>query len=193
MSYWKSKLTPYDTELCMMVESLTGKPCEPKNGGEDHYFIVVDYSKNIDPQFVSAVMDAVLGRIGERLIDMQDNADAQQFVVKVKFSTDKYPGIIRAAQHKAPDISEGSQYIARNTEIVAIEVLRTNVDKLVEFVGNGEMEIEKRLNGKAVFHFLNASGGVWQHAPEFSYIVNDGPEHFIVMDAKTFNEKYVLR
>lgn len=193
MSYWKSKLTPYDTELCMMVESLTGKPCEPKNGGEDHYFIVVDYSKNIDPQFVSAVMDAVLGRIGERLIDMQDNADAQQFVVKIKFSTDKYPGIIRAAQHKAPDISKGSHYIARNSEIVAIEVLRTNVDKLVEFVGNGEMEIEKRLNGKAVFHFLNASGGVWQHAPEFSYIVNDGSEHFIVMDAKTFNEKYVLR
>ena len=192
MSYWKSKLTPYDTELCMMVESLTGKPCEPKNGGEDHYFIVVDYSKNTDPQFVSAVMDAVLGRIGERLIDMQDNADAQQFVVKVKFSTDKYPGI-RAAQRKAPDISAGSHYIARNSEIVAIAVQRTNVDELIRFVGNGEMEIEKRIDGRAVFHFLNASGGVWQHAPEFSYIVNDGSEHFIVMNAETFNEKYVLR
>lgn len=191
--FWKEKLTPYDSELCMMVESLTGKPCEPKNGGDEGYFITVDYSDHNSPEYVSAIMDAVLGRIGDRLIDLKDNADAQNFLVQVKYSADKYPGIIRAAQRKAPDISVGSQYIARNSEIVAIVVQRTNVDKLVEFVGNGEMEIEKCPNGRAVFHFLNAAGGVWQHAPEFSYIVNDGSEHFIVMDAEMFNEKYVLR
>ena len=191
--FWKEKLTHYDSELCMMVESLTGKPCEPKNGGDEGYFITVDYSAHNSPEYVSAIMDAVLGRIGDRLINLKDNADAQNFLVQVKYSTDKYPGIIRATQHKAPDINAGSQYIVRNSEIVAIEVLRTNVGQLVRFVGNGEMEIEKRPDGNAVFHFLNAAGGVWQHAPEFSYIVNDGSEHFIVMDAETFNEKYVLR
>ena len=33
--YWQIKLTAFDAELVKMVESLTGKPCEPKNGGNN--------------------------------------------------------------------------------------------------------------------------------------------------------------
>lgn len=40
--FWRTKLTPFDTELAIMVESLTGKPCELKPGG-DHYFFEADY------------------------------------------------------------------------------------------------------------------------------------------------------
>lgn len=191
MSYWKSKLTPYDTELCMMVESLTGKPCEPKNGGEDHYFIVVDYSKNIDPQFVSAVMDAVLGRIGERLIDMQDNADAQQFVVKIKFSTDKYPGIIRAASYTKPDWSVGDDYAPRDEIVRAVQVLQDDADRVIAFVGNGEFEVPEK--GEATFHFVHPVSGLWAYAEQTDFIVNEGNGRVVVMDAEAFHEKYVLR
>ena len=37
-NYWQTKLTAFDAELCKMVESLTGKPCEPKNGGSHYFF-----------------------------------------------------------------------------------------------------------------------------------------------------------
>ena len=51
--YWQIKLTAFDAELVKMVESLTGKPCEPKNGG-NHFFFEADYEKHNDPQYILA-------------------------------------------------------------------------------------------------------------------------------------------
>ncbi len=38
MEYWQTKLTAFDAELCQMVESLTEKPCEPKNGSDQYVY-----------------------------------------------------------------------------------------------------------------------------------------------------------
>jgi len=89
--YWKRQLTQYDADLCMMVENLTGMPCEPKNGG-NHYFIVVDYSKKPDVDYVFAIMEAIGGRLGDRLIKIADNPDAKKFTVYIRFSKAKYDG-----------------------------------------------------------------------------------------------------
>ena len=44
MEYWKEKLTSWDSELCAMVESMTERPCKPKNfaGCNDGYYIEAD-------------------------------------------------------------------------------------------------------------------------------------------------------
>ena len=81
---WKSKLTAFDAQLCNMVESLTEKECEPKDGG-DHYVIEPDYGKHNDPQFICALWDAIEGRAGKRLVDITDDADRTCLVVKIKF------------------------------------------------------------------------------------------------------------
>lgn len=81
---WKSKLTAFDAQLCRMVESLTGKPCEPKFGG-DHYFIEIDYSKNPDPQYILAIWDAIEGRAGKRLKKISDDPDRQCLWVNILF------------------------------------------------------------------------------------------------------------
>lgn len=81
---WKSKLTAFDAELVKMVESLTGKPCEPKNGG-NHYFIEVDYERHNDPQYILAIWDAIEGRAGERLISMRDDPERHALIVRIKF------------------------------------------------------------------------------------------------------------
>lgn len=86
--YWKEKLMPFDAELCRMVESLTGRPCEPKNGG-NHYFLVVDYSLHTDPEYILAVMDAIEGRVGKRLISIKDDPEDMQFFVRVKFYSER--------------------------------------------------------------------------------------------------------
>lgn len=82
--YWKSKLSAFDAELCKMVESLTGKECEPKNGG-NHYFFEADYEKHNDPEYICAIMDAIDGRLGQRLISIKDDADRHAILVRVRF------------------------------------------------------------------------------------------------------------
>ena len=82
--YWKTKLTAFDAQLCQMVESLTQRPCEPKNGG-DHYFIEIDYSNNPDPQYILAIWDAVEGRAGNRLKEIHDDPDRHCLLVRIMF------------------------------------------------------------------------------------------------------------
>ena len=82
--YWKSQLTPFDAELVKMVESLTGKPCVPKNGG-NHYFFEADYEKHNTPEYICAIWDAIEGRIGKRLISMRDDPERKTIIVRLHF------------------------------------------------------------------------------------------------------------
>lgn len=82
--YWKRKLTPFDFMLCNMVASLTGEPCEPKNG-DDHYFFEANYKQHNDPIYILAIWDAIDGAAGERLISIKDDPDRTSLFVCVKF------------------------------------------------------------------------------------------------------------
>lgn len=187
MDYWKTKLTPFDAELCKMVESLTDAPCEPKNAG-DHYFIQVDYKKHNDPQYILAIWDAIEGRAGERLIEIKDDPELSCLWVRIRFSKEKYPGLIYMDRNanEMPDV--GQKYCRQMAEIRALMVNRENAGRLLQFVGNGEMETSQ--DQPAVFHFLNASQSVWEHAVESSYIVYVKPGLFNVVDKETFEFEY---
>lgn len=87
---WHSKLTAFDVALIKMVESLTGKPCEPKNGGS-HYFFEADYEKHNDPQYILAIWDAIEGRTGKRLISMKDVPERHSLIIRLKFYNDGCP------------------------------------------------------------------------------------------------------
>ena len=188
--YWRTKLTPFDTELAIMVESLTGKPCELKNG-DIGYFFEADYENHNDPNYILAMWDAIEGRTGERLLEIKDDADRHALFVRVKFSEQKYPGIIRASRDCSPQESYGKTYCHKLVEIRAVQVERDNAENVLRFVGNGEWEIPD--DGPATFHFLNAAGSVFAHAPEHSYIVYAGPERFEIVDKETFEKEYELR
>ena len=81
---WQNKLTAFDAELVKMVESLTEKPCEPKNG-DDHYFILVNYENHNDPDYIMAIWDAIEGRAGNRLLEIKDIPENHELFVKIKF------------------------------------------------------------------------------------------------------------
>lgn len=186
--YWKSKLTPWDAELFMMVESLTGKPCVPKNGG-DHYFIEPDYIDHAnEPEYLLAIWDAIEGRAGNRLISIEDQPDRHRFFVRIKFGESKFPGIVRLGdEHEArPDC--GSIFCHKLEEIRAVRVRPGNEAQLLEFVGNGELEMPE--DEPCVFYFRNAGMNVYASAPEGSYIVYVGPQRFEVVDRDTFEREY---
>lgn len=188
--FWRTKLTPFDTELAIMVESLTGKPCELKNG-DNEYFFEADYENHNDPNYILAMWDAIEGRTGERLLEIKDDAERHALFVRVKFSEQKYPGVIRASRDCSPQESYGKTYCHKLVEIRAVQVERDNAENVLRFVGNGEWEIPD--DGPATFHFLNAAGSVYAHAPEHSYIVHAGPERFEIVDKETFEKEYELR
>lgn len=185
---WRERLNPFDAELQMMVESLTGKPCEQKNAGMGNYFIVVDYSKRTEPDFVNAVMDAIAGRLGERLVSIKDNPDASKCTVYIKLSKQVYPGIVRMPRNDEPGLTYGKVYCKRLGEIRAVQVKRDNPSVLFQFVGNGELELPE--DGPAVYHFLNANMSVYAHAPENSYIVYIRQGLYKVVDETTFEKEY---
>lgn len=83
--YWETKLTPFDRGLCAMVQALTGRECEPKNGG-NHFFFEADYRDHRDPQYILALWDAIEGRAGERLISLRDDAERGTLLARVRFS-----------------------------------------------------------------------------------------------------------
>ena len=188
--FWRTKLTPFDTELAIMVESLTGKPCELKNG-DNGYFFEADYENHNDPNYILAMWDAIEGRTGERLLEIKDDAERHALFVRVKFSEQKYPGIIRASRDCSPQESYGKTYCHKLVEIRAVQVERDNAENVLRFVGNGEWEIPD--DGPATFHFRNAAGSVYAHAPEHSYIIHAGPERFEIVDKETFEKEYELR
>lgn len=185
---WKRQLTPYDAELALMVESLFGTPCELKNGG-DHYFFEADYEKHKDkPNYLLAVWDAIEGRAGKRLLEIRDDADRHAFFVRIKFSETQYPALVGSLESTAPKIAAGDEYCRQLVPVRAIEVTRANVDRLVAFVGGGEMEIPE--NGPAVFYFRNACGSVYAHAFESSYIVHVKDGLFKVVEKEEFEREY---
>ena len=166
--WWQEKLCPFDWELCRMVESLTGEKCEPKNGGE-HYFFEANYKNHHDPDYINAIWKAIEGRAGVRLIGIEDLPDRETLYVRVKFAG--FPAESAVYETMQAHAEFGVLYCKKMGEVRALQVERGNVDQLIQFVGNGEMEIERKPGGKATFHFRNASGSVYCHVDEHDYIV----------------------
>lgn len=187
MEYWKSKLNAWDAELLLMVENLTERPCEPKNGG-DGYFIMANYSKHNEPEYINAVWNAIEGRAGKRLLEINDMPDQQCIYVRIAFSDSKYPSLFTKVEKTKSDPNFGNRYCRQLQEIRALQVTRDNVDDLLGFVGNGELETPK--NGTAMFHFLNAGESVYCHAPESWYIVYVKDGLFEVVPKEQFESEY---
>lgn len=182
---WRDRLTPYDVGLCKMVSHLTEKECKPKNGGT-HYFIEVDYSDIPNPDYISGVLAAIRGRIGDRFISMTDDTDSKRVIVRIGYSKSVYPMVVRSENCNPANEGKGRIYCRKLGEVKAMQVLWEDFDRLVEFVGNGEMEIGE---DGSTFIFLNR-GSVYEFAREGDYIIMLGEGQFQVMGRKEFESEY---
>ena len=195
-SDWRKRLTPFDSELFLMIESLTGKEVKPRATNDNSYFVCVDYSCRPDVDFINAVMDAIAGRVGDRLIRFDDYPDEKRFLATIRFSEDIYPETMRLETDCKPKPFFGEKYadlrpgMDAGAWVLAVRVDRDTASRLLTFVGSGELEIPK--DGPATFHFINScAGGIWQHAAEGDYVVYiDGQRAFIVIDRETFETNF---
>lgn len=158
-------LTPFDAELFLMIESLTGKKPEIAIN-ETNYLMTVHLAEEMSDNQKDAIADAIRGRIGKRLLSVDFKTD--RFVYEIEYGEDC--GIIIDSEQFGPgDISDSNIFYIPETALRGLMVLSSNFERLVRFVGNGSWE--NRPDGNNVFQFLNASGTVFCDAPEGSYLV----------------------
>lgn len=185
-----TKLTPFDSELIVMVRNLTGK--EPGVVEKENvYTLTVDMAGKSDDE-KKAIDDAICGRISPRLrragytqyeagkieYDIMYNAEYMQLPIEDRMEMEK-PGFIEV----------GKRYCRKLKEVFAIQFTRENKADVVKFCGNGIVEIPRTPHGLAKFTFATLNG-VFVEAEENDIICFEDGKDFRVMRYPDFIAMY---
>lgn len=173
-----NKITPYDSELLLMIESLTGyKPIIELQEG--YYTIEVRGIDALSDEVRNAIADAIAGRLGDRMISVYEGKGSLFYTVRYGEDCGE---LICSEQFGPGDISDSNVFYIPETALRGLMVLSSNFERLVRFVGNGQWE--RKPDGTELFHFLNASGTVYCDAPEGSYLIYVRPGLFRIANEK---------
>lgn len=182
------RLTPFDNEACVMLESLTEREVVATEM-DDNFTIHVFYNKHNNPDYVSAIIDAARGRFGERFIEVNDETEREMLKFTIAYDIHQLPILAGDLQTGNPHPEFGTIYCHQLEEISAVQVTRRNNERLQQFVGGGQMAIERRPDGKAWFSFLN--NGTFVDVPEYSYIVKrENASHFEIWPEDKFKKEW---
>lgn len=158
------KVTPFDAELLLMIESLTGyKPFVELQEG---YYTIDVRVGALSDEVRNAIADAIAGRLGDRMISVYEGEKSLFYTVNYG---EDCGALTESGIMVDGEISDSNVFYIPETALRGLMVLPSNFDRLVRFVGNGSWE--DRPDGNNVFHFLNASGTVFCDAPEGSYLI----------------------
>lgn len=176
-------------EVVRMCESATGKEVDMINGKEESTGRFVFYYG--DKDVASPLIDAIEARLGCRFIESTICSYERMVIVTFKLADVDFLQELGDVNKKwKDDENEGNTYAHKLQEVKAIKVERYNVERLINFVGGGQMTITR--DGTAVFSFLN-NGAAYLDAPEHSYVVRVGESRFNVVPEKDFENEWELK
>lgn len=176
-------------EVVRMCESTTGKEVKLLKRAEEQCGRLAFYYN--DGKDYKALKEAIKARLGDRLIDSNVNPYLSFGLVKFKLVDCDFPQEFGDMNKKwKDDEDEGNTYAHKLQEVKAIKVERYNVERLINFVGGGQMTITR--DGMAVFSFLN-NGVAYLDAPEHFYVVRVGESRFDVVPEKDFENEWELK
>lgn len=178
----KSKLTPFDVETFLMIESITGVEPEVVQSKVSYKISVCTY--NLSDEKITAIKNAVSGRLGKRLYNTESGINKIVFSVEFQENAEKFPTEIRT-DLGTPDNNAGKVFCRRLLEVRALPVKRDNLEKLLMFTGGGTMQIPRTPGGLAVYSFPTENG-IMLDVPEGNYIVLTPDGKFGKMDMQTF-------
>lgn len=185
-----TKLTPFDSELIVMIRNLTGK--EPGVVEKENvYTLTVDMAGKSDDD-KKAIDDAICGRIHPRLTRANYThykGDIIEYDIMYNAEFEQLPVELRAEIETPGFVEVGKRYCRKLKEVFAIQFTRENKADVVEFCGNGIVEIPRKLNGLGKFTFANANG-VFQQANESDVICTVDGNVFEVMRYSDFVAMY---
>lgn len=185
-----SKLTPFDSELIVMVRNLTGK--EPGVVEKENvYTLTVEIAGKSDDE-KKAIDDAINGRIYPRLKRADYThykGDIIEYDIMYNAEFEQLPVELRAEMETPGFVEVGKRYCRKLKEVFAIQFTRENKADVVEFCGNGIVEIPRTPNALGKFTFANANG-VFQQANESDVICTVDGNVFEVMRYSDFVAMY---
>lgn len=182
----KSKLTPFDGELLVMIADIM--KVEPTvEESATTYTISVPIGDNT-PDTVTAMQNAVRGRLGKRLIMFEDVDNCKRYSVAYVDDAESMADKIRT-EYDAPDATAGTRYCRTLKEVDAIQVDRDNLEALKRFTGGGTMTIPRTPGAIAKYSFPSENG-VMIDAPETWVIVRESNGRFSVMSKKEFDRDF---
>jgi predicted house-cleaning noncanonical NTP pyrophosphatase (MazG superfamily) len=178
----ESRLTPFDSETFIMIESITGKDVEVI----PNYFsyTLTAYTSKLDDDKIESLINSVSGRLGKRLSKIDKRAYCVIFSVWYQKTTYDLP-FEYSKQYTKPDETAGEIYCRRLLEVRALPVKRDNLEKLLMFTGGGTMQVPRTPGGLAVYSFPTENG-VMLDVPEGNFIVLAPDGKFGKMDMQTF-------
>lgn len=185
----KQILSPFDCDMCAMVEDITGNPIDVKP--QSDYFVLsweqcpCDRT-NPEGQKAEAIKQAVNGRLGTRAIAWEYKDGRQS--VTVEYDPTEYPEEIRT-RLTDPDFTAGQKYCRTLLEVDAIQVRRDNVETLVKFTGGGTMTTPRILDGIAVYSFPDGNG-IFIDVPEKWYIIREPNGRLTARPEREFNREF---
>lgn len=182
----KSKLTPFDAETFLMIESITGAEPEVVQNKVSYKISVCTY--NMSDEKITAIKKAVSGRLGKRLYNTESGINKIVFSVDYEENAEKMPNELRT-NLGMPDETAGNIYCRRLLEIRALPVKRDNLEKLLMFTGGGTMTIPRTPGGIAIYSFPTENG-VMMDVPENWYIIRYPDGRFAKMGIKEFDEGF---
>lgn len=177
-------------EVVRMCESTTGTDVKLFKAEDEIELRLIFYYQD-NEEIYEPLIEAIKSRLGDRVIDTFNNRYMRAGIVTCTFVACDFPQEIgNMNESRKDDEDEGNTYAHKLQEVKAIKVERYNVEKLINFVGGGQMTITR--GGTAVFSFLN-NGVAYLDAPEHDYVVRVGESRFKVVPAKEFENEWELK
>lgn len=162
----KQILSPFDCDMCAMIEDITGKPVEVKANPD---IIRVGWVQNGtvgEQPRIEALKQAIRGRLGDRFDSFEHCA------VFFKYDPEQYPEEYRT-QITAIDPNAGQRYCRTLKEVDAVLFTRDNLEAVQAFTGGGTIEIPRTPDGLAKYRFTNPVSGLFTDVVENWYIVRE--------------------
>ena len=184
----KKKLSPFDHDLCAMIESITGEQVDTSLY-ED--LILLSWKQNgicgkddQEARKIKALKQAITGRLGDRFIEFT-YSNMKQYV-SMKYDPTEYPEEARTRLTE-PDMTVGMKYQRKFMEIDAIQLNRDNVEDVIKFTGGGT--ITRMMSRSVKVSFLDRNG-IFVDIPEGWYVIRDLKGKFYVKSENEFNREF---
>lgn len=185
-----TKLTPFDSELIVMIRNLTGNEPEIVEK-EEVYTMTVNASGKSDSE-KKAIDNAINGRIYPRLRRAgytRYDAGIIEYDIMYNAEFEQLPVELRAEMETPGFVEVGKRYCRKLKEVFAIQFTRENKADVVKFCGNGIVEIPRTPHGLAKFTFTTLNG-VFVEAEENDIICFEDGKDFRVMRYPDFIAMY---
>lgn len=186
----KRVLSPYDCDLCAMIEDITKQEIEVTASNTS---IRLSWSQNgsdgkdiTEWQRIEALKKAIRGRLGDRFIKFL-YADGVQSIY-MKYDPEEYSEEI-STHLTDPDYTAGTRYCRPLLEVDAIQFLRDNVEEVLRFVGGGTVTTPRYPNAKSLLSFSN-NNGLYLVVTEGWYILKNMEGKFYTRSEKDFKKEF---